>query len=64
MCFGVRSCPDAEVQVAVAAAFGCCSGMMIGAFFVNVWEYALVPYLAYALLGAGVRACTKLGRSA
>ncbi|MEM2046084.1 MAG: O-antigen ligase family protein [Candidatus Bathyarchaeia archaeon] len=46
---------DGQARVILGTAVGWIVGMMIGALFLNVWEYNLVPYIVFALMGAALR---------
>lgn len=46
---------DGQARVILGTAVGWIVGMMIGALFLNVWEYNLVPYIVFTLMGAALR---------
>ncbi len=50
-----RRFKDSLARAVLDTGVGWIAGMMVGAFFLNVWEYNLVPYVVYTLLGMALK---------
>jgi hypothetical protein len=48
---------DAGGRMILATAGGWIVGMVVGALFLNIWEYNLVPHVVFAVLGISLRVC-------
>ncbi|RLF04464.1 MAG: hypothetical protein DRJ64_06900 [Thermoprotei archaeon] len=54
---------DVREKIILGTAVGWIVSMAVGAFFLNIWEYNLIPHLVFALLGASLKLCTLSLRS-
>jgi len=54
---------DAREKMILGTAIGWIVSMAVGALFLNLWEYNLIPHLVFALLGASLKLRTLSLRS-
>lgn len=54
---------DVREKIILGTAVGWIVSMAVGTFFLNIWEYNLIPHLVFALLGASLKFCTLSLRS-
>jgi len=52
---GWREAREERERAILVAVIGMMVGMGVGAFSLNVWEYNLVPHIAYAMIGVGLK---------
>lgn len=51
----IKQVKDGFLRAVLGTSTGWIVGMMVGALFLNVWEYNLIPYIVYAFLGMSLK---------